>query len=62
MIKHEEEKTFVTGAPQNWTIECVEEADCPPDWFCADQSCYAPLSYPAAAWEALSAPVVSRVG
>ena len=60
--EHEEQKTFVTGAPQDWTIDCVEESDCPPDWFCAEQSCYAPLSYPSAAWQALSAPVVSRVG
>lgn len=58
----EERRSYVQGAPQNWTIDCTEDYDCPPDWFCAEQTCYPPLSYPSAAWEALSAPVVSRVG
>jgi len=54
-------KTFVTGEPELWDIECGDDSDCPTDWYCAEQFCFAPLSFPSAAWAALSAPFVSGV-
>ena len=62
VIEAEKMKTFVTGKPEQWDIECGADADCPTDWYCAEQLCFAPLSFPSAAWAALSAPVVSGVG
>jgi len=57
-----EEKSFVTGNPEQWDIECSDDSDCPTDWYCAEKFCYAPLTFPSAAWAALSAPVVSGIG
>ena len=56
------EMSFVTGKPYQWDIECKNYGDCPIDWFCEELFCYAPLTFPSAAWEALSAPVVGRIG
>ena len=58
----EGDKIFVTGDPEDWEIDCQDNKDCPPDWSCLEQSCFAPLSFPSAAWASLSAPVVSGVG
>ena len=56
-----EDVKYVRGAPDKWEIECAGDDDCPVDWICRENLCLAPLAYPAAAWAALSAPVVSGV-
>eukprot|EP00092_Neocalanus_flemingeri_P007808 GFUD01008429.1.p1 GENE.GFUD01008429.1~~GFUD01008429.1.p1 ORF type:complete len:758 (+),score=132.02 GFUD01008429.1:578-2851(+) len=49
--------TFVDGAPEDWEIECSTDKDCPSEWFCEDDFCFAPYTFPSAAWKSLSAPI-----
>ena len=56
------QRQYVTGHPENWTINCLNDGDCPTDWFCEEQLCLIPLTFPSGAWASLSSPVVGDIG
>ena len=57
-----EKRLFVRGRPENWQIECLNNYDCPTDWFCEEELCAAPLTFPSGAWASLSSPTVGGIG